>query len=375
VILRVSESSKHLWAFTNTNQFLSGKAVGCEDALLSGMPGAVIGRRNGVMTLHKGVFIVDSGVNSAKVATKVSALKLEPESTAMVDYRPGQSLLVRILACPAGKQARVRFSVAPDRVLTLSAGQQVTVDLSADKGNIRIINIPLEGYAGSMPREVTGINSQRYKRMCAHIFQSAGTTAVSSSIGNKVLSASTPVCLYGSEGSRFIAADSGRLGILSGRILLHSSAPQVVCTQMGDVYLQKNGIVSLERWQGELRVQCCSAPKSAILVVDHFGVPMSWGIEALLVDRQPTWNDAFPNDGVGRRCFELHNLRATACIIDDFSLPNLLLKGSHFCELRRETLNESKHLRDHLLKTAAALQVVTGYKGDYVTKPPVTANQ
>jgi hypothetical protein len=378
VIIRVNEATKHLWVFTENNQFETGNILGCEDAFVSGLPGAVLGSRNGMLTLHKGVLIVDSGAESLKLATRAAGLKLPADSTAMVDYKPGRSVAVRILSCHGDGKAKIRLASQPDHVFELVAGEQLSVDIregsaTADASSI-VTNFPLIGYVNSMPREVSGSASGRYKRMYAHVCGSEQVNRSHSENADKVLVAAAPVSLFSSEGTRFIAADTGHIGLLSGKVLVTSHAAQIIRTQMGDVYMQKNAVVSMERWQGELRVQCCSAPKSTILVSDKFGVPMTWGIETLILDHQPTWNDAFPNDGVGRRCFELHNLKMNNCIISDFSLPHLIVKGNHFHDLRTDNHDEARQLRAQLLKTAAALMIVTGYKGQYATKPPAQAS-
>lgn len=373
VLIRVNESSKHLIIFTDNNQFLSGKISGSEDALLSGLPGTVLGSHNGILTLHKGRLVVDSGKQGVKLACKSAGMKLSADSCAMVDYRPGKSVAIRILSCPAGNKAKVRLAVQKDITYELGSGEEITVDLSQESASPEsIVNtgkFSLDTYVSSLPKQVLGLAS--YKRLVHHVCQAAGVKELEN---KTVLEASEPVRMLATEGTRFYAAENGHISLLSGRVLLHNDAAQITRTQMGDLYMQKNSTLSLERWQGELRAQCCSGPKSIILVSDNFGVPMIWGMETLLVDHEPTWSDAFPNDGVGRRRFEMHSLKTNKCLISDFSLPALIVKGPHFKALHKDNTPETRDLRAELLKTAAALQVVTGYKGQYATQAPAAVS-
>lgn len=376
VVIRVNEPSQHMWVFTDNNQFISQAQSCSKDALLSGLKGTVLSSNKDVLTIQKGCLIADAGNAELKIASKAAAIKLGSQSTAMIDYRPGNSIAIRILACPEGGKAKVRLAINPTQTYELVPGDELRANLSNDANDESLVSqsqFALENYLNSLPKSVSGAAASRFKRMEQHLARTAKTRKIESPNAPASLHTSFPLSIVASEGTRFIAADNGQVGILSGRVLLHAGSEQIVRTQLGDLYLQENSTVSVERWKGEFRAQCCSGPKSAIMVAENFGVPMNWGTEALLVDHEPGWADAFPNDGVGRRRFEMHKLKDSKCIISDFSLMALIAKGPHFKLLHKNAPEQTKELRNQLFKTAAALHVVAGNKGQYLTQAPITA--
>jgi hypothetical protein len=367
VVIRINEKSKHLWVFTDSNQFLCGKAA-FKDLLLSGTPGTVLGRKADVFTLNQGQLVLDCGKDSVKLACRAAGLRIPADSCALVQYLPEQTIKIRVLHCPTDSRVRVRLTAQSDKTIELRSGEEMLVDFSQENVEIAGNKFNTANYLNSMPAQITGLAA--YDRMVKHLSSEAAADRTTNS---ERLSASAPVDLIGGENTRFVATNDGQIALISGRLLVHNSSEQVLRTQMGDLYLQPDATVSTERWQGEFRSQCCSKPKSAILVSQKFGVPLSWGTETLIVDHEPTWGDAFPNDGIGRRRFEMHALKDSKCLISDFSMSNFLVKSPH-CQLLRHQDKQFKDLRDELIKTAAALYVVTGYKGQYATQAPVTAS-
>lgn len=374
VIILVNEPSQHFWVFTDTNQFVGQTQKCFKDALISGLKGTVLSSNKDILTLQKGCLIADSGKSELKIASKVAAVKLGFESTALIDYRPGNSVTIRVLACPNDGKAKVRLAIDPTKTYELSAGEELRANLqnTTDEDRITRSTFSLENYLNSMPKSISGAAASRFHRMEHHLLKATRTDRTPNGAISG-LHTNAPLNLVASEGARFIATDNGQIGIFSGRVLFHTDAEQIVRTQLGDLYLQEGAAVSVERWKGELRAQCCSGPKSAILVAENFGVPMNWGTEALLVDHEPGWNDAFPNDGVGRRRFEMHKLKSSKCIISDFSMMALIAKAPHFKLLHKNAPEQTRELRNQLFKTAAALQVIAGKKGQYLTQAPATA--
>lgn len=366
VVIRINEKSKHLWIFTESKQFLSGKAV--KDAIISGRPGTVLGHKSDVLTLNKGQLLLDSGKQGLKLACRAAAMRIPAESSSIVQYLPDQLVQIRVLHCPEDSRVRVRLSAQSDKTFELRSGEEMTVDISEENTEIGTAPSNASSFFKSMPEQISGV--ENYDRFLKHINSECANEKPRN---QDKLSASAPVSLIGGDGSRFVATDDGQIALISGRLMLHNDSTQVLRTQMGDLYLQPDSTISAQRWQGEFRAQCCSKPKSAILVSEKFGVPMGWGTETLIVDHEPSWADAFPNDGIGRRRFEMHALKEGKCLISDFSMSAFLVKSPH-CQLLRQRNEQLKDLRDELLKTAAALNVVTGYKGQYATQAPVTAS-
>lgn len=392
-IIRFNEACPELSVFTQPYQFMHVGKGTSDDALLSGSPGTCIANNNEDIVLYDGQLIVDAGKTPCRVATKAAGVKIEAESTALITYQPGKTLVVRSLAGKGSGPIKLRLAILPNKVFELPAEQELSVDLSlsaedAEK-SITISKFNETECTGAMPERAAGECTHEFQRMRAHLQaveaeQSYDTTThpphyqANAHGGHEHHHPQTmllrkPVHVLGTPGSRFVASESGNIGLLSGKVLLHSHTPQVVCTQLGDVYLQSDAVATLERWQGEFRAQCCSKPKSAILVADKCGVPMNWGMEALVTDHRPSLADVAPDDRIGRRNFEMHDLTGKFCVISDFSIPTLLVKSEHLKPVRKAQTTRNKQLRDHLLKTAAAMQVVTAAKGRYYLQSELAA--
>jgi len=378
VIIRVKNACPQMSVFTNFNQFEHGKVGGAQDGLLYGEPGTVISNNKSNVTLHKGQLVVDAGSGAMRIASKEAGIKLGPQSTAAIDYRPGDSLSIRALSTVAATPIKVRLGALPDRIFELKSGEELSINLTKqDQALLESIvtsRFSLTDYAQTVPRHVTGDGAQYMHRLRKHLFSSSGIAAAKDKTETTIRT-SKPLHLLALEGSRFIASNSGKIGLLSGSMLVKTEDAQIFRTKLGDVYMQPGALASLQRWQGELRVECCSDPKSTILVSDNFGMALTWGTEGLIVDHPAAWSDALPNDGIGRRRFEMHALHQNNCVISDFSIPSLLLKSKHLQQVRTPVDKQGKELHERLLKTAAALQVVTARKGGYYVQPPKATAQ
>jgi hypothetical protein len=367
VIVRLSQNSNELMVFTKRNQFSSAERFGAEDALLSGFPGTVVSGKKQNLVLHKGQLVVDTGNTALKIATKAGGVKIEPNTTAIIEYQPTRSFSVIALASKSSTPVKARLAITADRVTELANQERLSIDLSKDGPaaleSVDQSKVDVNNYVRTLPGKTIGSASKLIARMEKRVKLAAADKSKSSE--ESALMTTEPVHLVGLDGSRVVASEGGSIALLEGRVFLHSQAPQIVRTKLGDAYLQGDSVNSLEVSNGQTRLLCCSEPKSSIFVANKHGIPMNWGMETVVTNHAPTWNDAVPNDGIGRRQFEMHKLNDLHCVMSDFSIHALMLKGRHLKSIRVPACSTHERLRDKLLKTAAALQVVTAKKGRY----------
>ncbi|MBX9572431.1 MAG: hypothetical protein K2X77_26280 [Candidatus Obscuribacterales bacterium] len=147
-----------------------------------------------VLTIQKGCLIADAGKSELKIACKSAAIKLGAESTALVDYRPGNSIAIRILACPSGSKAKVRLAIDPTETYELAPGEELRANLSesTDEEQISRSTFELANYLNSMPKSISGAAASRFKRMEHHLMAASKSGRDSSSNAPTSLRANSP---------------------------------------------------------------------------------------------------------------------------------------------------------------------------------------
>lgn len=361
VVLKVNRSCRELQIFSQANQVLCRK-----EQLLAGAPGTILSEHADYLTLHMGSLVIDSGKSQCNVATKIAGLKIEKNSTCQIEYLPEDKLVVRALYTDKGSAAKIKLAKGSDRVIELRQGEELSLNLHNPAGSAAVLS-KIEQKPNVLSGKFAGDDSKYINRMEKRLEKSGFAQAQKQAEleAGAIAVAAGPISALASEDSCLTANARGEVALLSGRILFHTNSKQILQSRLGDIYMQPGAIAAVEAKNGMLRVQCCTEPRSVLLVSKKFGTPLHWGMEAMIVDHAATWEEAFPTDGVARRSFEIHRMNSNNCVLSDFQMFSLLKKASHLAPIRKPANDEQFELRNRLLKTAAALQLVTGKKGNY----------
>jgi hypothetical protein len=359
-ILSINSSCRELILFTAPNQFLEANEGIAKGSLITGTTSTAISLQNERLTLHEGLIIVDTGSSPLKVATKVLGLIVEPRSTVLVRYQPGKAIRVQSLAVPSKQAVKVRFAQCREN-MNLACGEAVQLDLTDATAQPEMITAGIGEFVQSLPKAIKGPGERTFPRM-----RNRMTSAVESArCSQKSFNTNAPVRVIAKEGTRLITARNGAIEILDGQVLIATKSAQIIETRLGRVVLKPDAVASVGANPEELRVQCYTCPGSVEVFTDSFRIPLAWGKETVAVQRQVAWTDALPEDGVARRSFEAFRLPHSNCVVSEFAIESTISAQGHLSVLRKPASAETRHLRDRLLKTAAAVQMITRGKGTY----------
>lgn len=368
VVLKLSKNYRELHIFTAANQTLvDGETV------MTAAEGTIVSSHHDYSTLHMGELSLDTGKEVARIATKVAGVKVEPESTCEIDYQPGKMLIVRALQ-GHGTCLKIKVLALPDRIIEVQAGEEICLDLEkqgvAEEEKIVRQKCHLTHLQKALAHKFAGEGSKLLQRMSEHLVEAKQLPPEDKQAHEARAKTIAPMQLIAAEDSYLTTTAKGQIGLLSGRFLICTESQQIIQAKLGDVYMQPHSVAAIEAGQGLMRVQCCTEPKSVLLVSKKYGIPMQWGMESLVVDHPATWEEAIPKDGIGRRAFEIHQREQHNFVLSDFHLITLLSHAPHLSLLRKPSHNRHAMLKERLLKTAASLQLVTSSHGQYQINDP-----
>lgn len=331
-------------------------------SLVLGAPQAIVSAAEKQLALYRGTITVDTGATPTTIRLKEAVISLGPNSTASINYVPEQTLTIRALGSTTTMIARISSGSKSGIAIKLSSGQEISANLF--KHELRRCSFaPLSGETELyISPKVSGMFSKLYDRL-----RTRSGSNVSSHAECAVSELSAPLRLLGSIGTKFATLPTGQVDLICGRLFASTSSKDVIHTQLGDALLQADSMASIERWQGQLRVASYSKPETVAYSGRKQIVALRWGQEMVVTDHCPTWADLLPNDGVARRNFQKIDSSGLNCTLNDFLLASALKNHPHLSAIRKPTSKEGNKLKSQLLKTAVALDLVTGQKGRYLT--------
>lgn len=365
LLLQVSNSWRELFVFNQDYQALDDSNL---KSLLLGKRGAVVCKEKDCITLQQGEILVDAGSDAQLVALKDAAVRMEKNSSCSIDYKPGEELRIRSLFSHDPQALKLKLRYLPTKVITLNPGEELNLNLRKGASCEYQTNKFEEPDFVSLAAHAA--NSEKSRRFLSRL----GLRKELSRSGGSKEDLSSPLRLIAESGSLIHCRPDGKIGLIGGRFFLVSGADQIVQAKQADLYLKENSAAHVEVRNGLMRVQCFSDPKSVLLVQGKSGIPMHWGLESLILDHQASWGEALPADGVGRRAFEIHAGSGSNIVFSDFHIGSLLLQTSYLLSLRKPSNHWHHAVQERLLKTAAALQVVTAKHGSYHINKAVAGN-
>jgi hypothetical protein len=133
-------------------------------------------------------------------------------------------------------------------------------------------------------------------------------------------------------------------------------------TTYGEIELKKGALAHADIRNGNLHVKACSSPRDVVVFARGHKITLPPGQEVTVLDHIPTQHDLHPSDGVGRRNQETRSLVDGAHIVlSDFSIISML--GA------LNVIRANQTIVSRVLKTAAAVDVLTRSKGAYFAIP------
>lgn len=363
--ITINSSCRELTVFTASNQFLK---LNRGDTLLTAVAGTALTQQSDRLVLHKGSLLLDTGAKPICVATRAAGIKVQPNSTVLVEYYPGGRIKIETLQSTE-MQTRIAFANQPERAIAQKAGEAIGYTLNGQDNGANT-DSSLENIARILPARITGDAARVFTRMRKHIIDSARKNIPASQAGKMEFSLDScaPVQVTAQDGTQILANESGSLSILSGRALIRTDADQLIESSLAQLSMGANAIASMQVNESELRVHCFTEPDSMKLVSGKYSIPLKWGREAVVLAHKASWLDVLPADGIARRNFAAYRMNQTDYIIADFAIESLLKSHEHLSEMRHAENGALKELREKLIKTAAAVRLATHARGSYSSR-------
>lgn len=336
-VIHFNDASATLSIFTNWNQELTQGTY--FDAIAIGAPATVVSDEKHGLNLYKGTLVVKSGKSHITVRLAEGNINLSPQSTVIIEYSPRKSLQIQLRNSPGNVLMKVFSGAHGDAQFRLKNNEQLNADFTTCKITMQA-------------RQDLGETAEK----CFN--------AAKSNSQNKK---SAALMVSGSTGTEIRIMPTGIAELVSGRIFVRTSSGSTIHTSLGDATLRQNAVASIERWDGQLRLASFSEPDAISYHNNEFERSLGWGQELVATEKPPLWGDLLPDDGVARRNFRPLSTEATNYTVAEFQLASALKNQPQLLAVRKPGNEFDSKLKKQLLKTAIALEFVSGAKGRFVT--------
>lgn len=187
-----------------------------------------------------------------------------------------------------------------------------------------------------------------------------------------VAGASMKARISGLRGSR-VSMVKNALLLYEGELFVDADSAMTITAVHGDVELRKGALVHIDTRGGNLHVKACSNAGDVAVSVRGHKMSLQPGQEVILVNHVPSDSDLHQADGIGRRRQEIRQLSGGMHVVmSDFSVITVL---GNLNAVRSSGTESNKRVIERMLKTAAALDVLTRSRGAYFAIPRETPSR
>jgi hypothetical protein len=156
----------------------------------------------------------------------------------------------------------------------------------------------------------------------------------------------------------------GALVLQHGEVLMQTTGDANIKTIHGMITAKRGTLVHVVSKQGKVYIKACVNDVKVSAHGTEVALPI--GQELMLSVMPPTEADLHPSDGIGRRKQDIRALAdGTSLVMSDFSMISLI---ANLPSLRKDD-GGGRKIIEKMLKTAAALDVVTRSHGSYTATP------
>lgn len=171
--------------------------------------------------------------------------------------------------------------------------------------------------------------------------------------------------LLSSAGNELREID-GKVQLSGGVLFAHADSDAVVRSRIGWVEAIRGAVFAVEAQSSNLRVRACSGPGLIWVHAEGRRIPLAPGQEVLITDHRPKEEETSPDDSIGRRQIETVRMDRLSVTLSEFSIVSMMRSCPSLAALRRSDCSaEHRRLRDAMLRTAAAVHIVTSKHGRY----------
>lgn len=359
-IIQVDPKRFDFYAFTDDGQSISSDLLGKGSPIIVGDQGSVVSTGDGILTLHAGNLILDTGNTPIRLGNREAGLKAPANSTVLVEYNPGTSMKIICLHSRDGESVKARAAAGANEI-SIGQGQALVLDVNGTN----VQKIDLQSLAKTDPLlKTSGYAVSHHSRL-----QSRIGGLVSKPINDPGI----PMRLLAADGSEFYVNEKGQLVLNAGWLFVDAPAKSVITSDIGSVMIKKHAFLNVQQVPGYFRVASCSGPDAVTAICDKFKVPLDRGEEVLFTDHQPAAVELAAGDGILRRKLKSAHLSGNYyAALGDFSIYSMLYNAPHLKALRIGGTRNDNAIQQALIRMLAMIQFSTGGRGDYSETPEIT---
>lgn len=158
----------------------------------------------------------------------------------------------------------------------------------------------------------------------------------------------------------------GKVQLSGGVLFAHADSDAAVRSRIGWIEAARGAVFAVEAQNSNLRVRACSGPGLIWVHAEGRRIPLAPGQEILVTDHHPKDEETSPGDSIGRRQIETVRMDRLSVTMSEFSMVSMMRSCPSLAALRRADCSEEhRQLRSAMLRTAAAVHVVTSKHGRY----------
>ncbi len=171
-------------------------------------------------------------------------------------------------------------------------------------------------------------------------------------------------------GSELKQIDSDTIEIERGEVVIEPNHTITVTTPLAKTQILHKSAVLFRVKRGSERCMVLwdNGPDSVTVVCHQHKLKLGPGKEVLITDHDPNYREITESDDIGRRRIKMHQVGSHQHIVTaEFYLLHALQRDPLLYDVAHSKDRRDQALREHILKTAAVLNMVTHGHGFYAT--------
>lgn len=171
-------------------------------------------------------------------------------------------------------------------------------------------------------------------------------------------------------GSEIKQLDQDTIEIERGEVVIEPNHTITVSTPLAKTQILHKSAVLFRVKRGSERCMVLwdNGPDSVTVVCHQHKLKLGPGKEVLITDHDPNYREITESDDIGRRRIKMHQVGSHQHIVTaEFYLLHALQRDPLLYDVAHSKDRHDQALREHILKTAAVLNMVTHGHGFYAT--------
>jgi DNA-binding beta-propeller fold protein YncE len=390
----LQDAQKNLVLFTTANHVMSAAFATDDSPMILADEGAMVSDNAGVVVLHKGKVLADTGDTGVVVQTEQGKLEVAADSSLVINADGNKT--VRFTAVGgSGKESTLTMNDGTK--LSLKAGEEVVIsdpatadeelipvdgverieisagisrhDVKVKKSVIALSQyhdkeIMIAGHLVRLASPVRKKRAQEHMNLAAHDQQAGGQfkdaggrmahNLVAATDRKLDIGTRDPLRLITSKGALLTQDQPWIIKIAKGEVFVVGNQDVSVHAGKAIVKGEKDALFSVKTADGMTIVKSCTGPGEVFVTVGSKTVKLSMGQEAVVLRNGKSLSDL--NDGIGRRAPHTYQAdQNTSLVVEEYSLPSYLLNSQELIKMSRSSDHDDREIIKRLMRSAVVI--------------------